>query len=721
MKFHSTLFRFLVSGVCLTGVKAEGKRGPSPRLDNAAALSSSPISSLFVSHSDGDSSQEIGFSKLDSTLQNFVVELKSNGRRLDELQVPPGMLMKKSGMVIVEVRGSTASNAFLRSILENDLGFHVTGCFVLRQSRCSVLLDIHELSVLAASDEIVYIQSNFVTANAGLVESEASQSMLADEARVRFGVDGTGVKVCVMSDSFNCAGSDGRAVTDAAQDVSTGDLPPFDRMDIIRDLIEDDRGFDGCRDEGRAMMQLIHDIAPGADLGFYTALLGFSAFAQGIMELVDAGCDIIVDDIQYAGEAAFQDDLVALAVDNAVDMGVAYFASAGNRDRNSFEGPYIETTNTALGIPQVMDFTDGQEGTVPFLRVNVTGVDSTGFAGIILQWDDRTVIESGDLGPQTDLNIVVFQKDGPVEAFSANDNLQSGFAFEEVFLTANGEYDIVIIREDGPFPELVKLWFSFGTFELDPINGDPSRLTAPTIYGHFNAKGAMAVGSADYIQTPGFEFSPAVLNADSSAGGVPILFDNDGNRLDRPEVRMSPAFVGPDNTCTTFFGNPDLSDPTCYRFGATSASAPNVAGVAALMLEAQPRLKPQDIREILSNTAGDMDDPGTPWFDYGYDFATGSGFVNALYAVEEASLSLSEMKKGKGKGKSKGTGKGKGKGKGKKDRSKKEDEVFSKSKKKDEKEDRRVLKERFGGNVGRQQRDQQDDRLYGHNLSRESF
>ena len=56
------------------------------------------------------------------------------------------------------------------------------------------------------------------------------------------------------------------------------------------------------------------------------------------------------------------------------------------------------------------------------------------------------------------------------------------------------------------------------------------------------------------------------------------------------------------------------------------------------MLEKESRLRPDDIKEILERTAWDMDDPYTPWFDHGYDLATGHGFVNAVVAVSEAKL-----------------------------------------------------------------------------------
>jgi len=71
-------------------------------------------------------------------------------------------------------------------------------------------------------------------------------------------------------------------------------------------------------DEGRAMAQLIHDIAPDASVSFHTAFNGIADFAQGIQDLADDGADIIVDDIIYFAEPMFQDGIVAQAVDNVV-------------------------------------------------------------------------------------------------------------------------------------------------------------------------------------------------------------------------------------------------------------------------------------------------------------------------------------------------------------------------------------------------------------------
>ena len=99
-------------------------------------------------------------------------------------------------------------------------------------------------------------------------------------------------------------------------------------------------------DEGRAMLQIAHDIAPGAQLYFRSGFHTAGDFAKGIKELRDAGCKIIVDDITYSTEPFFKDGVVAKTVDevkSAAGGGVSYFSSAGNFANKSYRGQFYPT------------------------------------------------------------------------------------------------------------------------------------------------------------------------------------------------------------------------------------------------------------------------------------------------------------------------------------------------------------------------------------------
>jgi len=123
-------------------------------------------------------------------------------------------------------------------------------------------------------------------------------------------ISGTGVKVCVMSDGVNSL---------ASRQIA-GELPAVSVLP----------GQAGNGDEGTAMLEIIADMAPGATLGFATAFNSTGSFASNIVALRASGCDIIVDDVSYFNEAAFQDDVIAQAVNQVTASGAMYFSSAAN-------------------------------------------------------------------------------------------------------------------------------------------------------------------------------------------------------------------------------------------------------------------------------------------------------------------------------------------------------------------------------------------------------
>ena len=80
------------------------------------------------------------------------------------------------------------------------------------------------------------------------------------------------------------------------------------------------------------MLQIIHDVAPGAAEAFATADISEGQFANNINALATtAGAKVIDDDVTYLDEPFFQPGIVAQAVQNVVtNDGVSYFSSAGN-------------------------------------------------------------------------------------------------------------------------------------------------------------------------------------------------------------------------------------------------------------------------------------------------------------------------------------------------------------------------------------------------------
>ncbi|MDJ0901787.1 MAG: S8 family serine peptidase [Xenococcus sp. MO_188.B8] len=456
--------------------------------------------------------------------------------------------------------------------------------------------------------------------NVGSVTSQADFVHEADRVRDSLpkGFDGTGVKIGVLSDSYDNLGG-------AASDITTGDLPA-EGVNVLQDLPS------GGSDEGRAMLQLIHDLAPGASLSFATASGGETIFEENIKALANEGADIIVDDIAYPSEPFFQDGVIAQAVDEVFDNGVAYFSAAGNESNLAYESTAINFITDTIGgsTGQFYDF-DTSAGVDTLQSITIpAGANAT----LPLQWDDPFYTLDG-----VDTNLDVFLIDpatGEVVSEGTDDNIAIKTPLEIVGFdnTAEGAQDVeleVAIRlTTGPEPERIK-YVSF----RDDIIFNEFRTNSPTVNPHAAANGGKAVAAVPF-------FSQENPEDFTSQGPNTILFDIYGNRLATPEVRQTPDFAAIDATDTTFF-DPDVEisgdGNTFNNFFGTSAAAPHAAAIAALIKEANPHFTPEKIYKRLETTAKDIFEPG-------FDNVTGFGLINAYDAifgsVKPASLPFEE-------------------------------------------------------------------------------
>jgi Calx-beta domain/Subtilase family len=490
-------------------------------------------------------------------------------------------------------------------------------------------LPVSSLSVLSALRNLQFARPPLAITNMGSVTSQGDAAQRSSVARTMFGVTGSGVMVGVLSDSFNCLGG-------AAADMTSGDLPP------VTVLQEEPGCSSSGTDEGRAMLQIVHDVAPGASLAFATAFAGQANFANNIVALKNSGAKVIVDDVIYPAEPMFQDGIIAQAVDSVVAAGVSYFSSAGNNGRNAYvsafrPGPVFKSGE--FGSPFFFggiahNFSDN--GTDVFQRITLP--NNAGFL-MIFQWDSPSFSVSGAPGSPNDIDVYILNATATqVLAQSALGNVAAsgGTGDPSEFLSfvnttgATADFNIMITNFEGPNPALMKyVLFGFdGTIQEFATNSG-------TLYGHANAAGAEAVGAAAYVNTPAFGVSPPVLNSFSSAGTTPILFGPAGNRLAPPDLRAGkPEIVAPDGADTTFFGT-DTDGTLFPNFFGTSAAAPHAAGVAALLLENQPSLTPFEVYAKLENAAINMGAPG-------FDNDNGFGLIQADAAFLP-SLTISDV------------------------------------------------------------------------------
>ena len=473
--------------------------------------------------------------------------------------------------------------------------------------RIDAVLPLGRIAAIAADANVRWIrEAANPMLNVGALTSQGYTTHRAKEVvEAASPITGAGVKVGVLSDSANAAR--------VSALITSGDLGPG--TTVL------DAGPANGTDEGAAMMEIVQDMAPGAQVYFATAFTSEVSFANNIAALASAGCSIIVDDVTYFDEGAFQDGIIAQAVNAFVAGGGVYFSSAANSG-NLTSG----TSGTWEG-----DFLDGGAAAAPILEAGQ--LHNFGTAGspqnfdilnagskfISLKWSDPLS------GSTNDYDLFILNSAGTAVVASSV-GLQAGTQdpFEFVSGTFTTGQRIVVVKFGGAARAL----------HIDTNRSRLSIATAGATYGH-NAglntvslaaaawDGSPKIGTGPYNATSPFEvFSsdgPRTIfyNPDGSpiTPGNVLLGTGGGTNLSKPDITAADGAVSMTPGFLPFFG--------------TSAAAPHAAGIAALVKQAKPTLTGSQIATILRNTAIDISTAGV-------DRDTGSGIVMAKPAVDAA-------------------------------------------------------------------------------------
>ncbi|MEO1416979.1 MAG: S8 family serine peptidase [Bacteroidota bacterium] len=486
-------------------------------------------------------------------------------------------------------------------------------------------VDIESVPAICDMADVLAVQAvHRPLMDIGSTTSQGDIAQESDDARTAFSVNGSGSKVGVLSDSYdNLVGASGG--------VTSGDLPGTGNPNGFTTAVQVVQDFaGGGSDEGRAMLEIVHDVAPGAELAFATASNGIASFATNILALETANCDVIVDDITYLTDAIFQDGLVAQAVDTVTARGSAYFSSAGNRGTQSYEGTWSSFGNFTIFSTSYNLFNFSTPAAPDFFQQIVLPAGSSG--SIVLHWSNPYTSISGLPGPTSDVDLFILDAGlTGIVLSSTTVNTGGGDAFEFISYNNSGTTDtfnlaIGVLATD-PIPTFVKTIMSDDNSEYVEFATNSS-----TLQSHHNAAGSIATGAAFWFQTPAFGTNPPVLETFSSRGGAPILFDGAGNAI-TPVIRNKPEITGPDGGNTTFFGQPLGDGDAFLNFFGTSAAAPHAAGVAALMRDLDPTVTPAQISTFMQNNAIDM---GTA----GFDFDSGFGLLDANATLTDLNSTL---------------------------------------------------------------------------------
>jgi len=479
---------------------------------------------------------------------------------------------------------------------------------------------------------------------AGNVTSEGDAILHSDAVRQQLGLDGTGVRVGVVSDGLKgvfaagcttqCLGVDGGP-------MATGDLPAASGVRNARGVLTSAAGgiigrsfqangdleglppatpacsFQGAGAEGTALLEIVHDIAPGAKLSFANFDTDL-AFNQAVNFLA-ASNDVVVDDIGFFGEPYDGTSSVsrntAAALNNADFPIRAYFTSGGNDADEHYIGTYASsgvdgTTIAGIANPGRLHLFQRAADTTDVLGLgpqpyNVISLPQNGEVAIFLSWNDPFGASSNNY----DLYLVQ-QSTGRVVASSTDVQNGRQDPVESIDFVNRGAQDtfrIVVqnVRDAAQARDL-----NLFSFQPECAPSGPQVLAPPRHERH-NFNTATRSVSAQSDAGGGVISVGAICSASANAANffsnrVPDescldtsnrtaeFFSSRGPTLDgrqKPDIAAidGVSITGAGSFGTTFFG--------------TSAAAPHAAGIAALMLQGAPCLLNRSTSTIAAATA----------------------------------------------------------------------------------------------------------------------
>ena len=520
-----------------------------------------------------------------------------------------------AGRVLVDVYADGSVPAAKLKKKFNRLGMSVQGAFAAYRNgvyaawvppaQIEKLATLHGVHSARLSPQPHYRVGQTTSQGAYVLHSDVENAA---------GYTGAGIKVGVLSDSFDdTAPQDPAGVPDdEALDIAMGDLPTAGV-----DVVLDDPVVATATDEGRAMCQIVHDVAPGAAIAFATAEGGESTFAANIIALgtptgtlitgttppdVGHGCNIVCDDVSYLAEPMFSDGPIAQAIDTVAETyGVSYFSSAGNDGNSGYAATFNYTDPSTVVINNAVTTPDTPTGGLNFsytpggpIGLKTSGINPALYAGgfhsfgtdangkpivaqkvtagslavsLVFQWDDPF-----DVGAvTTDYNILVFDATGAYQSgLSGTADNSSATGSDEPIempnttLTASTTYYIVLccgtVTTPAGNPVAKHLRYAAES-DGGGFSGDFIARSNVETYGHNCAANCSGVAAYVYDAIPDTtgmaqtdgHVYTPLIESYSSNGPVDIYFDQAGNRLAEANHRRQPAFAAIDGVNTSFF------------------------------------------------------------------------------------------------------------------------------------------------------------------------
>ncbi|MEX2246474.1 MAG: S8 family serine peptidase [Dehalococcoidia bacterium] len=476
-------------------------------------------------------------------------------------------------------------------------------------------LPIRNLAAAAALDGVRLVRPpHYAGLEVGSAMTAGDAILNANDLRATFGTNGAGVKVGVISD-----GLEGLATAQ-----TSGDLPvtlDYTTCDMVASGEPDTPTDPDAGAEGTALLEIVHDVAPGAELwfgyfGINSPSAGTALDFQAAVDCLADHVDVLIDDLSffnagpYDGTSSISQN-ASTELNDASNPLRAYTRSGGNRAHQHYQetfedsGFVLTDSITDWNIHEFQSTattTDGgqglpcEQGSPVFCADTIFLAPDGGFT-IFLQWDDGW----GTSGNNYDL----FLFEELSQAWVTSEFIQDGndFPFEQVswfnFTGTTQILDIFIASREGAAAPR-----TFDVFM--PCVGCLS--IAGNVH-NFNTISSSVPNNAD---APGGVLSIGAINATDSGNDDIAFYSSRGPTNDG---RLKPELIGIDGVAVSGAGGFGTA------FFGTSASAPHAGAIAALILACNPALRsgePGDnpaadraaLRNALQTTAFDLGSAG---------------------------------------------------------------------------------------------------------------
>lgn len=520
------------------------------------------------------------YNKINSSLSSFLVnanstQVKASKKSLEEMDI----LIPSSHSSSTDFRASGKSESELVNVyiqFKSSADISLADCYIdtivnrdLETNTLAAWVNLNQLQEIATFDEVLYIDP-VLPPIVGSIISDSDHLHNADAFREITGLAGEGIKIGVISDGVN----------HLKEAQSSGDLSKVN-------VLSDNTGGD----EGTALLEIIYDLAPESELYFHDCGQNTIAFKEAIKSLVDCGCNIIVDDICWPSEPYFEDGSIAQYLKKVMKNsknGFIYVSAAGNAGLSHHQSIFNGDASGHHDFSAV----DG-------IQLMPVFVPPNGLVQVMLQWDDRFGKSSNDYDLYLfDNQYNVINEDcGVTTQNGSNNPIEFTYYQNNTSETQIVYIDVHQFKGENKTIEL----YVYGGFVLAYSTSEDA------IYGHAALPEVITVGAINVKEFDGTINTDYKIAEYSSKGNVTITFP-------KTELRPKPDICGFSGVNVSGAGNFPST------FYGTSASAPHIAALTALIWCQSPDKKASQIKKVLFEHAIDLGEPGHD-SSYGYGLA----------------------------------------------------------------------------------------------------